>query len=141
MTKRDDKPTGLTQNTGWKIGVRRTFPISHLEAWRLITSSTGLKIWLGDGADVSLAFGSEYELADGSSGEIRVFIPDSHLRVTWQPIDWPRSSTIQVRVIPKGDKSVISFHQERLPGAAEREERQDFFRSVLDELEKVMIRD
>jgi hypothetical protein len=61
MTNSDDKQTGLTQKTGWQIGVRRTFP--------------------------------------------------------------------------------ISFHQENIPGAGEREERRDLKIIVLDELEKVMIKD
>jgi hypothetical protein len=45
--------------------------------------------------------------------------------------------TIQLRVIPKGERTVIAFHQEHPPGAVEREERRAHYRRVLDELERM----
>jgi uncharacterized protein YndB with AHSA1/START domain len=127
----------LTKDVGFQIGVRRTLPIGHEDAWRLLTSDQGLKIWLGPISGLDFAKGARYQLADGSAGEVRVYSPNSHLRITWRPRGWPRASTIQVRAIPKGDKTVIAFHQEHLPGAKEREERRAHFRSALDELERV----
>jgi uncharacterized protein YndB with AHSA1/START domain len=71
-------------------------------------------------------------------GEVRVYTPYSHLRITWHPPGWPRASTLQLRVIPKGDKTVIAFHQEHLPGEKEREERRTHYIAVLDELEHII---
>ncbi|MFN2128846.1 MAG: hypothetical protein ACK2TU_13385, partial [Anaerolineales bacterium] len=76
-------------------------------------------------------------LTDGSYGTIRVYTPGSHLRITWQPRGWARPSTIQVRVIHKGNRSIIAFHQEHLPGATERAERRQHFIRALDALEKI----
>ena len=68
-------------------------------------------------------------------------IPD--LRITWLPKGrgWPRPSTIQVRVVPKGDKTTVVFHEEHLPGPDEREERRAFFKGALDELERIILAD
>lgn len=45
---------------------------------------------------------------------------------------------ISVSVIPSGNKTVISFQQEHLPGAGEREERRAFYKAALDGLEKII---
>ena len=136
----DEKPVGLTKDTGWQIGVRRTLPIPHTDAWKLITSATGIETWLGSASGVSLTRGATYELPNGDTGEVRVFHPNSHLRITWLPKGrgWPRPSTLQIRVVPKGDKTTLVFHQEHLPGPDEREERRAFFKTALDELEKII---
>jgi len=47
--------------------------------------------------------------------------------MTWHPEKWEKASTVQIRVIPSKEKTVISFHQENLPGPAEMEERKLFF--------------
>ncbi|MFQ5855118.1 MAG: SRPBCC domain-containing protein [Anaerolineae bacterium] len=107
---REERPTGLTKDTGWQIGVRKTLPIQHAEAWRLLTSARGLRIWLDPVSEMDFTRGATYRLEDGTVGEVRVFVPNSHLRITWQPAGWGRASTIQLRVIPKGDKTVIAFH-------------------------------
>jgi uncharacterized protein YndB with AHSA1/START domain len=127
---------GQTAGTGFQIGAQRTLPIPPDEAWELLISPEGVRAWLG-GAAPRWEKGEKYALKDGSGGEVRVFKPGSHLRMTWQPEGWPRTSTIQVRVMPKGEgKSVISFHQEHLPGAAEREDRRRFFDAALDALQQ-----
>jgi uncharacterized protein YndB with AHSA1/START domain len=127
---------GQTSATGFEIGVQRTLPVSLDAAWELLTSPEGVGAWLG-GAVPRWEKGEKYALKDGSEGEVRVFKPGSHLRITVQPPGWPRASTLQVRAMPKGEgKTIISFHQEHLPGAAEREERRKFFEAALDKLQK-----
>ncbi len=133
MTQSSDI-TGKTKDAGFQVGARKTFSIPLEEAWNFITSE-GLSIWLGNMHNRPLKPGLTYFLDNGCYGEIRVFSTQSHLRLTWQPPNWPRPSTIQVRVIPNGAKTVIAFHQEHLPGLAEREERKLFFKNVLKQIE------
>lgn len=128
---------GQTAATGFEVGVRRTLPIPPDEAWQLLTSPEGVRAWLGGAPPLKWEKGETYTLQDGSSGEVRVFNPGRHMRITWQPAGWPRASTLQVRAMPSGEgKTVISFHQEHLPGAAERDERRQFFAAALDALER-----
>ena len=82
--------------------------------------------------------GATYELDDGTAGEMRVHATGSHLRITWEPSDWPRASTVQVRVIASGERTVVAFHQEHLPGATGREARRTHFRLALDGLERMV---
>lgn len=128
------RAVGQTADTGYQIGVQRTLPLSHDAAWELLASPEGMGIWLG--AAPRLEKGAAYTTPDGAAGVVRVATLGSHLRITWQRPGWPRSSTIQVRAIPAGEKTTISFHQEHLPGADEREERRRHFAAALDALQQ-----
>lgn len=138
MTPARKRPVGKTRDAGFQVGARHTFSVAPDEAWRLLTSPGSVRLWLDDRAALTLAQGVTYRLADGTHGEVRVVAPGSHLRITWHPPGWPRASTIQVRVIPKGDRAVIAFHQEHLPGPAERADRLAHFRATLEELERIL---
>lgn len=139
--RKGKRVVGQTADTGFQIGARRTLPIAPEEAWRLVTSPEGVRAWLGDARGFAVEKGAEYSTANGAVGVVRVAKPGSHLRVTWQPPGWVRASTIQVRVIPAGEKTTISLHQEHLPGAADREERRRFFQAALDALERLADRE
>ncbi len=133
------RPVGLTQNAGYEIGARKTLPIPLEDAWQRITSPQGLALWLGEGADLTLAKGETCRLADGTQVAVRVFTPLSHVRLAWQPPGWERPSVIQARVIPRGEKTVIAFHQEHLPGPREREIRRAHFQAALSALENMLL--
>jgi uncharacterized protein YndB with AHSA1/START domain len=135
--ERGGRDVGRTRDAGYQVGIRRTLPIGVDDAWRLVTSGDGVRAWLGDGEPVELAPGREYALADGSGGMVRVVEPGSHLRLTWLPDGWPRSSTIQVRVIAAARGTTIALHQEHLPSAAARTERRAHFAAALDALERL----
>ncbi len=128
------KATGETQDAGFQIGVRKTLPVDVVDAWEFLTSAEGIRLWLGPDADLDFSKDQEYEMPDGTTGQVRIFKHYSHLRITWQPPEWERASTIQVRVIPTDEKTVISFHQEHLPGPQARQDRKEFFRNVIGQL-------
>lgn len=115
---------GQTASAGFQIGVRRTFPISQEQAWDLLVSPEGLKLWLGDLSALELQVGQGYTTKEGISGELRVVKLFQQLRMTWQPRGWEKSSTLQIRIIPNptnADKTTISFHQEKLKDVYTRE--------------------
>ena len=128
---------GQTAHAGFEIGARRSFAMSAQQAWGLITSPDGLKLWLGDAPELLLEPDLPYQTRDGAEGTIGVVHPGGHLRLSWQPRGWKRASTIQVRVIPSGEKTVIAFHQEQLPGGREREEMYQRWQAALDGLERL----
>ena len=132
----ENRKTGETKSAGFQVGARRSFPIAPGVAWRILTSPESVGFWLGESVE-PLRFepGAEYQLQDGSKGRIRVYVPNHHMRLTWQPAIWARASTIQVRVIPSGEKTVVAFHQEHLPSAEAREQRKAHFHAVLDRFE------
>ena len=136
--KSADKIIGQTKSVGFEIGVRRTFDAPVMRAWEVITSDEGMKLWLGDILGLKWEKGERYTTKDETEGEIHVISPGSHLRITWWPKNWDKASTIQIRIIPNGEKTTISFHQENLPGANEREEMRERWENVLDELNKLL---
>lgn len=135
----DKKPVGLTQDVGWEVGARRTYATLLGEAWEFLLSEVGVQLWLGEmkGEHFDFAQGAAYELKDGTTGEVRVFKPESHLRIAYHPAGWERPSTIQVRVLDaKGEaRATIAFHEENLPDEEAREIRKAHFNRVLDKLD------
>jgi len=127
---------GKTASAGFQIGVRRTFPITLEEAWELLMSPEGLKLWLGETPGFQLAVGHRYETRDGIYGEIRVAKSPQQLRMTWQRPGWDKS-TLQIRLYPNstnGDKTVISFHQEKLKDAMTRETMKGYWETATERI-------
>ncbi|MZE79594.1 SRPBCC domain-containing protein [Streptomyces sp. SID5475] len=128
------RPTGLTKDAGYEIGVSRTLPLPPGAVWRFLTGPEGLALWLGRGAEITPGRGSAYRTGDGTTGEVRGYHEGSRIRITHRPPGSDRDSTVQMTVTPRGGKSVLGFHQERLTSAAEREDRRRHWRSVMDEV-------
>lgn len=130
--KVSDRPVGLTRDSGWQAGVRRTLSIPPEKAWDFLLSPESVCVWLG--GKNSLDAEANFNLPDGTRCEITVFQPASHLRMRWQPPDYAQPAILQVRLLPVGGKTVIAFHQEKLPDAAARKQRLAFYRTALARL-------
>jgi len=127
-------PIGKTKDVGYQFGVRKTFPVPSKKLWDFLLSPKGLKIWLGD-SPTSLELNQEFITSDEVKGMVRVFQPYSHLRMSWQGKDWLNSSTVQLRVIDKDDKATVSFHQEKLHDAQQRDQVKKYWNKIIDNLE------
>ncbi len=127
-------PVGKTKDVGWEIGVSRTVPHDADEVWKLLTSPTGVGIWLGEGLSFPAEPGAAYKTADGTVGEVRSFRPGDRLRLTWQPPDWSHDSTVQVAISPAKAGTTINFHQERLADSDEREAQRAHWSPVIERL-------
>jgi activator of HSP90 ATPase len=137
---RSEKPIiqrviGQTKTSGFQIGARRTFLVSVPDAWNFLISEQGQSIWLGEPCQLQLTEGATFTTPSGTKGVVRVVNPEVNLRLTWQPPEWHQSSTIQIRTIKSGANTVISFHQEGLPGASERVSRRAHWQQVLATLQ------
>lgn len=133
-----DRPVGQTKTGSFEIGVRKTFSIPVEQAWELLTSAQGWHIWLGDVVDMVFEPGERYRTVDGIEGEVRVVNPRVNIRLTWKLPEWDTSSTVQVRTIPSGQHTTISFHQEKLAGTAERNVMFARWQRVLQALEDLI---
>ncbi len=135
---RKNRVVGETLGTGFQIGVQKTVDISPEQAWKLINSPEGRRIWLGEIGQSELVPGEIYETAEGIKGEVRVLREGEYIRITWQLPEWNKPSTLQVRVIPAKDKTAFHFHQENLAGEEEREAMRGHWQKILGELEKLI---
>ncbi|MCF7803737.1 MAG: DUF4287 domain-containing protein [Candidatus Marinimicrobia bacterium] len=139
ITNRYEKETGRrkvgqTAEGTFQIGVQKTVHLSEGDTWERLLSQDGLQQWLGESPGFVLAEGETYETAGGITGEVRV-VNDEHIRLTWQPPDWPEASTLQIRVIPKWEEKVtVSFHQEKIPSQELREEMRTRWKAALKAL-------
>lgn len=123
---------GQTAEVGFEIGVTRTVPLPPGEVWRRLTGPEGVRAWLGDAPALRFEVGEAYHLADGTTGEVRVAVAGGRLRITRRPNGYPRATTVQLRVTPKGEKTVVAFHEEHLPNAEEREARRAQYRAAIE---------
>lgn len=133
------QPVGLTRDAGFEMGIRRTLNVSPDEVWRFMFSERGRQIWLGDVVAGAFLPDSSWVTADGISGQLRVLKPDSHFRMTWQARQWANVSTLQVRVIPNKGRTTLSFHQEKLADAAQREMMLAHWERVLLQLAEALL--
>ncbi len=132
------RKVGQTADAGYQIGVQKTLPIPHELAWDLLVLGPGRNIWLGESQPLQLRKGAEYVTADGASGEIRSVVPGQRLRLTWSHPGLARPSTLQLYLIPSGEKTSVRFHQEKLSSQDERELMRQHWREVLRQLQDLL---
>ena len=101
-------PVGKTKDAGWEIGVSRTVPLPPEEVWARIEDTAA---WLGEAAD-----------------DVRSNRRLDRIRVGW------RGTIVQVAIAEATSGTRVTFHQERLPDADERERQRAHWRGVLDRL-------
>ncbi|BFH59621.1 SRPBCC domain-containing protein [Paenibacillus azoreducens] len=132
------KPVGLTAAAGYQIGVRRTVPLSPEEAWRLLVSPEGKKLWIGKACGLELEPGQCFASDEGITGELRIVKPMEQLRMKWQRAEWKQPSTLQIRILPTAQgKATISFHQEKLEDQTAREAMKNHWEEALTMLKEL----
>ena len=131
---RGKRVVGQTSAGGFQVGVQKTLAIPAGRAWDLLTGEAGRAIWLGETEDLKFRKGERYVTADGAWGEVRSVAPEERVRLTWCTPDLAGPSTLQVTLVPSGDRTSFRFHQERLSSLEERERMRDHWREALDRL-------
>ena len=101
-------PVGKTKAAGWEIGVSRTVPLTPQEVWSRIEDTAA---WLGRDAD-----------------DVRSFRPLDRIRVGYD------GTIVQVALRSAKTGTTVTFHQERLSGADERERQRAHWAGVLDRI-------
>jgi hypothetical protein len=132
-----DDTTGLTKDAGWQFGLRRTFSYPRAALWDLLFSERGLSVWLGR-LTSPLALRQAYATEEGIEGMLRVFTPYSHIRMSWKPSHWENASRLQIRVMGDEKKVKLSFHQEKLADAGQREEMKAWWNAKMQALESLL---
>lgn len=120
---------------GVEIGVSKTIARSAEELWNLATSKAGMNVWLG--TYVELKPGAAYRTSDGTVGEIRTVKEGFRIRLTWQPKEWAKPSTLQLYFDPKDNKTSLGFHHEKLPSLKERLKMKKHWQFALDRLSEL----
>ena len=129
-----EKIVGQTKSVGFQFGLRKTIPVPSDVLWEFLLSPEGTKIWLGSLNSVPEA-GKEYRTRENFNGKVTVLKANSHLRLTWKKPDWENLSTLQIRCIETGkNKSVLSFHHEKLLSSGQREEMKMHWNVIMKEM-------
>lgn len=130
--------TGQTADRKFQIGVSKTFNVPKDVLWELLIAEDGMEIWLGKMVPEDTGDPRTYRTEDGIEGEITVMKPGSHCRMSWKPAEWDEKSTLQVRVLAKGEKTTLTFHHEGLPSAADRDRMKTHWSSKLSQLANLL---
>jgi uncharacterized protein YndB with AHSA1/START domain len=124
---------GKTKDVEFQFGIRKTIPVSTEKVWDFLFSENGLKIWLGK-LNTELELKKDFETENGITGFVRVFKPNSHIRLNWKPKTWENISTVQIRVIGNENKSTIAIHQEKLLNSEQRNEMKEYWTKIIEKL-------
>jgi hypothetical protein len=127
---------GQTKDSGFEVGVSKSFRMLSNELWELLLSKQGLKIWLGDIDRLTLEPKANFKTKDGAIGQVRTIDPGKKLRLSIKLKNLSFVSTLQVYLFPTKNGTSLRFHQEKLSNRKEREVMQKHWKYVLDELSK-----
>lgn len=134
----EKKPIGLTRDSGWQMGLRKTVPVTQEKAWRFFLSEEGIRLWFGT-LESGLQTGVDMRTKEGFEGRVTTFVEGSHFRMKWKKPGWDHFSLLQVRLMPagspKGSATTFAFHQDQLQDEQEREEMKRHWRNVMQQLE------
>ena len=126
---------GQTADTGFQVGIQKTFPVGIDQAWSLLSSRKGIACWLGNVSRFSFVEGKTYTTESGTEGEIRVVKPGNRIRLTWHKPGMKRPATLQITLVENtSEKTSIRVHLEHLPSQKVREEMKSHWRGVLGDL-------
>ena len=128
-----ENQVGKTKDVGFQFGIRKTIPVSAEKVWDFLFSEKGLKIWLGK-LNTELELKKEFNTENVITGLVRVFKPNSHIRLNWKPKNWENISTVQIRVIGDENKTTIAFHQEKLLNSEQRTEMKKYWTEIIEKL-------
>ena len=128
---------GKTKDVGFQFGIRKTIPVSTEKVWDFLFSDNGLKIWLGK-LNTELELKKEFKTENGITGFVRVFNPNSHIRLNWKPKNWENISTVQIRVIGDENKTTIAIHQEKLLNSEQRTEMKEYWTEIMKKITNEM---
>ena len=128
-----ENQVGKTKDVGFQFGIRKTIPVSTEKVWDFLFSENGLKIWLGK-LNTELELKKEFKTENGITGFVRVFNPNSHIRLNWKLKTWENISTVQIRVIGDVNKTTIAIHQEKLLNSKQRTEMKKYWTEILEKL-------
>jgi uncharacterized protein YndB with AHSA1/START domain len=131
-------PEELVKDAAWQVGVRKTIDVSFNIVWDYMVSCHGIANWLGDVGKNNLQLNVSYETKEGIEGIVSLITHPSHIRLTWRKRNWDNTSTLQVRIIPSGSKTTISFHQDKLNDVKQRERMREYWQAVIDKIEKAL---
>ncbi|MFP9113698.1 SRPBCC domain-containing protein [Flavobacterium sp. RHBU_3] len=131
--------TGKTKNAGYQMGVRYTYPVSLHQAWNFMFSAKGAAVWLGHDSQPIWSRERAFKTKKGTEINVKVFNELSHVRMLYKMKKWEQPTTLQLRFIPSKTGTTLSFHQEKLTDAAQREEMLAHWHKVAEKLKTHLI--
>lgn len=123
-------PVGLTKDTGWQAGARRTLACSVAALWAWVVSPEG-QLALGPGTKMNPTERVPTEALGPTSPGVTTFVPGSHYRRKV-----PRQGTLatfQVRVLPAAGGATLALMYQHLTDPEDRQAALEEFGLALAE--------
>jgi uncharacterized protein YndB with AHSA1/START domain len=133
------KETGLTKDAGYQIGVRKTFAVPLQDVWNFMFCNDGIAIWLGEleSGTISPSCGT-FSTKDGITGNVTLLKHLSHIRLKYKVKGWENTSILQVQIIAVKNSTTISFHQDHLTSAQQREQMKAHWDAVFKKIKTAL---
>lgn len=124
----------------YSVLTTRTFHLPPAKVWKKLVSPEGIRAWLRPMDDVILKEGQGFEIEGGVFGEVRKVKVDPKgragrfVRMTWQEIDWPKPTTLEVYVYDRQNGScILAFQHTKLRDGRLREPLKERWKSSLED--------
>ncbi len=135
--------TGSSRSSGargFNAGAEKAFALSGQQAWKLVTSPEGLRIWLGAVPRTDLKKGPGYHTKDGTVGRFLDVKEGTNICLSWHPRGWESSTTLFISLVSAEDTTIIRVRHEGLAGKREAERMRSHWEHVLERLEELAVR-
>lgn len=118
----------------------KTIAVSAAKLFAFLISDEGLEIWLSPLSEMKFETGTPYERMGGVFGEVRGFTRGKKIRLTWIDEEWPRKTTLQLHLVPRGEgKCMIVIDHIDLPTMKAKNDMHAHWRKVVDRLSETLM--
>jgi len=126
---------GRTLKGDYSIVITRTVRADHKKLWRFLASEKGIAIWLRPMSKFKLQIKETFETEAGVFGEIRTMMAPKRVRFTWQEVDWEKSTTVQMFLVPRENgTTILAFQHEKLRDGRLREPLRTYWKEIVEEI-------
>lgn len=113
----------------------KSLSVSEKTAWKFLTSSEGLAMWLQPMSEFVLKPKQPFEIAGGIFGEVRTMLINRRLRLSWQDMEWNKITYVHLLIVPRpNQKCILAFQHEGLQTARQKTQMHQHWRKILEEV-------
>jgi hypothetical protein len=129
------------KDLGFQVSVSKTFKVSTEVMWNYILSEKGMHTWLGEINIDDFEIQKQLTTKQGIEVKLTVFVTDCHLRFKWKPINFEKSSTVELRITSANGKAKVIFHHTEFYKIEQQEELRSYWKNVIIEMNFDLIND
>lgn len=91
----------------YTVTATKTVAVSGFKAWKFLTSTAGMEMWLRPLSAFDLTPGAQFECAGEVFGEVRTMKAGQYVRLRWQETEWSKPTTLYMSVASRSKTKCV----------------------------------